>query len=200
MVKKILAFLSVPALLLLCFKGTSFAAGEVAGEDGSLPDLLRPIWDAATGGHWWLSASLALVAAVTLFKKYAPGKLGAWAHTNAGASVLVLVGSFGGALATGLLTSGTDAISMALVMPALKVAFGAAGGYALVKNLVVDPLVKSEWYQNKAPTWLKGAMGIVTWMFSKSSVAKDAVKAGDAAVLDKPAAGADGVVDQPKDL
>ncbi len=202
MIKKLLFPVLAVFCLVVPFAATSFAAGQAVPEDGSLADLLKPVWDAASGGHWWLAASLALVLAVALLKKYAPeGRARDFVNSNLGASIMLLVGSFGGALATNLAMAGTDAISLALVIPSLKVAFTAAGGYALVKNLVVDPLVGSEWYKTKAPAWLKAVLGVVTWMFVKSSktIAKAEAK-GDAAVAANPSAGADDVIGKPTEL
>lgn len=200
MIKNILHFLGLPLLLVAAFAGTVFAAGEVAGPDGSLPDLLKPIWEAATGHHWWLMASLGLVACVALFKRYAPGKAQVWSHTDFGASILVLAGSFGGALATGLATAGTDAVSFGMVEGALKVAFGAAGGYALLKALVVGPLLGSALWQ-KIPSAVRTPIELVLrFVFEKSQVAKEAEKAGEAAVIAKPAEGVDGVIGKSTEL
>ena len=191
-------------VLVLCFSATAFAAGAASPQDGNLLDSAKTIWEAATGHHWWLAASLALVGAVAAFKKYAPTRAREWSHTDVGASVLLLIGSFGGALATGLAAAGTDAISLSLVEGALKVAFGAAGGYALIKNLLVDPLLKSKWYQDKAPAWLRAILDIGTWAFTKpaAEAVKEAEKAGDQAVADKPAEGAsaDAAAGKPTDL
>lgn len=200
MTKTILHLIGLPLLLVAAFAGTVFAAGAVAPDGGSLPDLLKPIWEAATGHHWWLAASLALVAAVALFKRYAPGKAQAWSHTDVGASVLVLAGSFGGALATGLAMAGTDSLSLGMVEGALKVAFGAAGGYALLKTLIVGPLLGSALWQ-KVPSMLRSPIELVLrFVFEKPQVAKEAEAAGEAAVVAKPAEGADGVVGKPEEL
>lgn len=199
MLKKTLHLFSIPLLLVVAFTGTVFAAGAASTDGGSLSDLLQPVWDAATHGHWWLAGSLALVAAVALFKRYAPGKARAWSHTDTGASILVLVGSFGGALATGLITAGTDAISTSLVVPALKVAFGAAGGYALIKTLVVGPLLGSMLWQRVPGVIRTPVEFALRFVFSKPDVAAEAEAAGDQAVADKPAAGADDVL-PPTDL
>ena len=202
MIKKLLLPVIALFCLLVPFAAVSVAADGVSPEDGSLVDLLRPVWDAATGGQWWLAASLGLVVAVALVKRYAPtGKFRDFVNSNMGASVMLLVGSFGGAVATGLMMAGTKAMSMAIIVPALKVAFAAAGGYALVKNLVVDPLVGSDWYKNKAPTVLKLILGVVTWMFVKSNkTVVAAEQAGDAAVAKNPATGVDEVVGKSTEL
>jgi hypothetical protein len=200
----ILTLLGAVGVLVLCFTATAFAAGAASPPDGNLLDSLKEIWLAATGHHWWLAASAALVAGVAAFKKYAPGKARDWSHTDMGATLLLLLGSFGGALFTGLAATGTDAISADLVWAALKVAVGAAGGYAMIKNLLVDPLLKSKWYQEHAPAWLRAILDIGTWAFTKpaADTIKEAEKAGDQAVADKPAEGAsaDSAAGKPTEL
>ena len=196
--------LYVVGALVLATSATAFAAGAASPQDGNLVDSAKLIWEAATGHHWWLAASLALVAGVAAFKHYAPGKAGEWARGDKGGPILVLIGAFGGALATGLAASGTDALSLSMAWAALQVAAGAAGGYALIKNLVVDPLLKSKWYQDKAPAWLRAILDIGVWAFTKpaADVVKEAEKAGDQAVAAKPAEGAsaDSAAGKPTDL
>lgn len=195
-IKSFLSMLTIPLLLLVAFGATSFAAGSATPEDGSLLDLLTPIWEAATGKHWWLAGSLALVASVTAMKKYAPaGRLRNFVDSAPGVSLILLVGSFAGAVATGLVAAGTDAITPSMAWAAFQVAIGAAGGYAIIKSLLVDPLLASEWYKTKAPAWLKGILSIATWAFTKPDVAKEAEKAGDNAVAANPPKGTDGTVE-----
>ncbi len=192
------------AILTLAFFTVSFTATAYAADtvsDGTLLDMAKPIFDAVTHGQYWLGASLALVLAVALFKRYAPaGKLQDFAHSDAGGSLLVLLGSFGGALGTALLAGGTGMISMALVWTALKVALGAAGGYSLLKKLIIDPLMASTWYQEKAPSWLKSVMMLVLWAFIKPSPTEAATLAGNEAASENPPTGADGVAGTPTDL
>ncbi len=185
----------------MSFTATAYAAGALTPDDGSLLDLARPVLDAVMHGQYWLGASLALVLLVTAFKRYAPaGKLQDFAHSDAGASILVLLLSFGGALATALLAAGTNAVSLALLWAALKVALGAAGGYALIKNLLVDPLMNTAWYQNSAPAWLKSVMMLLMWAFVKPTPTEVATDAGNDAVNSNPPTGADGPAGTPTDL
>ncbi len=190
--------------LVVVFGATAFAAGAVAPDDGSLLDLGKPVYDAIMSHNYWLAASLALVFAATAFKQYAPGRAGKWANTDAGGSLLVLLIGFGGALGTGLMAQGTAAMSTALLVSAAKVALCAAGGYSMIKKLVVDPLENSDWYKAHAPPWLKYALDLALWAFNRKSdgdkVIADAEKAGADAVADKPGPGADAAVGKPEEL
>ena len=203
--KKLFPTITLLALTLgfftLSFTATAYAAGSLTADGESLFDMARPLLDAVMHGQYWLGASLALVLAVTAFKQLAPaGKLQDFAHSDAGGAILVLLGSLGGALATALIASGTNAVSMALLWAALKVALGAAGGYSLIKKLVVEPLMASSWYLNSAPAWLKSVMGLLLWAFTKPSATDAATQAGNDAVVANPPTGADGSAGTPTDL
>ncbi len=185
--KKTLSILALVALTLVSFTAAAFAAGAVVPEDGSLLDLAKPVYEAVMHGQWWLGASLALVLCVGLFKRYAPAKAQEWAHSDVGGSILVLAGSFGGALATGLVAAGTNALTPGLAWMALKVALAAAGGYSLIKKLL-GPLVA------KAPAWMQPILGMLMWVFDSKPAITKAEEAGKEAVEAKPAAGIEGVV------
>jgi hypothetical protein len=186
--KRILSFATLFVIFLAAFAGTAFAAGAVAPADGSLLDLARPIFDAVMHGQYWIAASLALVMLTALARKYGTGKL-PFLATGAGAAILVLVGSFGGALATALLAG--SAISLGLAFTALKVAFAAAGGFSLAKSLVA-PLLRK--IQAKAPIWAQPIFGILFWAFERPEALATAEAAGAAAVKAAPAKGAAGVL------
>jgi hypothetical protein len=185
--RKLLTSLGIIALGFFAFTATAAAAGEISPEDGSLLDLARPVYDAVVHGQYWLGASLALVLAVAAFRKYAPGKAGAWARTDVGGSLLVLAASFGGAAATGLLAAGTNAMTGELAWTALKVALAAAGGYSLAKKLLAPVLRK---IADKAPPWMKPLFAMLLWSF-ETPIAK-AETAGDVAVAENPPTGTDG--------
>lgn len=186
--KRMLPYLAIVGWILLSFGGMALAQGATLPEDSSVLDIFRPLWEAATGGHWWLAASLSLVVGVTLVKKYHPGKLGQWASTDVGGSSLVLIGSFGGALAAAL--AGSSSMSTGLAFNALKVAIGAAGGYTLLKKLLIDPVLRP--LAEKAPAWLKPVLAVVLWAFDKPDPIAEAEKAGADAVKNNPGPGAGG--------
>lgn len=187
-------------VLLLGVNASALAADTVAPDDGSLLDLLKPILDAFKGGHHLEAGMLALVLMVAALKRYAPEKYGIskFVHGDVGGTLLTLVGSFGGAMATTLAAGETP--SWAMSKTALMIAVGAAGGYAMIKKLLVEPLRNSDWYQTKAPSWLKAILSVVMWVFDKPDPTAQAERAGNAAVADKPASGVEGVVGKPTDV
>jgi hypothetical protein len=195
--RKVTAAVSFLLILFLTVSVAAAAGTAMSPEDGALLDLAKPVFDAIMHGQWWLAASLVLVLLVAAFKKYAPGKLGEWARGDVGGSLLVLLGSYGGAMATGLLAAGTGALSPALAWVALKVAIAASGGYTLLKKLVM-PFIRK--LAEVVPAWMKPIFTMVLWAFDRATPVESAEKAGDAAVAEKPAGGANGVVGSATDL
>lgn len=197
--RRIVNVLSLIGLFLLVFTATAFAQGSLAGADVSILDLAKPVYEAVMSGDWWIATSFGLVLMVAAFKRYAPGKAGELANTDLGGALLVLVGAFGGALGTGLLASGTDVLTLALVTASFKIAFSAAGGYALVKKLLV-PVVEK--IALKAPAWAQPLFAMLLWAFAKPEPVAivDAEKAGQAAVDAAPAPGIDSVVGPPTEI
>lgn len=175
------------ALLTLvgAFTATALAANAAAPEDGSWLDLLKPVWDAFANGKKLYAGSLAVFAIVALARRYAPGKVGEWLHGEIGSPLTTLVLSFAGTMAASL-ADGSD-ISLAMVKSAAMIAAGAAGGYALIKKLIVEPILKP--LAEKAPAWLKPAFALVFWFFDQKSPTEKAEAAGEAAVAAKPAEG-----------
>lgn len=190
--------LAALGLFLVAFTASAHAAGAVAPDEGSLLDLARPIFDQVMAGHYIAAAALSLVFLVALAKRYAPGKYGDFIRGDVGGSLMTLLGSFGGALS--LATIGGAPWTWGMLTTALTVAFAAAGGYALIKKLIVEPLVKSTWYQTKAPAWLKAALSIVLWMFDKKAAETKATADGQAAVIANPPTGVTGVVGEPTEI
>lgn len=183
---KIYTALTLLAVAFLGFTGTAFAASEVAPSDGSWLDLAKPVYDAVIHGQYWLGASLALILAVALAKKYLPGKAGAFVNGEYGAPLTVLLMSFGGAVATAL-GAGQAVMSAGLAWTAFKVAVGAAGGYSLLKKLLA-PLLRK--LAAKAPSWMQPIFAMILFVFDKPTAVETAEKAGDDAVAAKPPTGA----------
>lgn len=182
--------IAVAILCLFMFVPFAFAQEEV------LFDLAKPVYEAALGGQWALAAASALILGVAVVRKF--GDEWSWVNKDWGASLLVLLGSFGGAAATAL--AGGATISFALVWEALQVAVAASGGYSLIKKLLVEPLLRP--WANKAPKWLKPFLNMILWLFDGSSEAAKAraKAAGDKAVAEKPSSGISGVIGTPKNL
>lgn len=194
---RVRTLLSLAVVFLLSFVATAFAAGVVTPDAGSLLDLAKPILAAVMSGQWWLGAATALVFAVAVARRYLVERI-PFLASDAGGAVLTLVGSFGGAVATALAAGG--AVSLGLMWTALGVAAMAAGGYSLVKKLLVDPLRASRWYNERAPSWFRVVLDVLMWAFTKPDAVKQAEEAGKQAVEKKPAAGAEGVVGKPTDF
>jgi len=194
--KKVLDVGALALIALVAFTATAFAAGAATGDSSSLIDLLRPVWEAFAGGHYVAAGSLAVVFVVAAARRYAPGKVGAWLHTDAGGAASTFLISFAGALAAA--TAGSAPFAFGMLGTAAMIAFVAAGGYTMIKKLIVDPLVGSDWWKSKAPAWLKAIAAAVLWIFDKRDPVAEAEKEGDDAVASNPSTGADGTAGKPE--
>lgn len=186
MKSKIVLYFSTLAVAFLSFGATSAAATAVAPDDGSLLDLARPVLDAVTHGNYWLAAALAVVVIVAAVRKHLPdawgGKL---LRSDVGGVASAFAVAFAGALATTIAAG--SAMSGGIALAALKVALGAAGGFAALHKLA-SALVATGWYQAKAPAWLKSVVALLLSLIGSSAI-KKADAAGDAAVKASPAQG-----------
>lgn len=153
-------------------------------------ELLKPIFSAFGDGQYAYASALSLVALVAAAKTLLVPRFKFLQRPESN-SVLVLLGSFGMALASPLGTG--DPLSWALVWAAMKIAAAAAGGFALVKKLLVVPVLMP--LRNKAPGWLKPVLSLVIWVFENDPLSK-AKDAGDKAVKEKPSTGIPGRVDE----
>ena len=187
--------------MLLSFGATSFAADAATPDDGSsLLDLMKPAYEAFSGGHYAMGAALAVVLIVAVIKKYAgtASKFGKFVHSDAGGSLLALVTATAAAMGTALAAPGAT-ITCSLLKTAGLVGVGAAGGYAMLKNLIVEPLLKP--LAAKAPAWSQPIFALVFWIFDHGSTAvTDAEKAGADAVKANPAPGVEGTAGKPTEL
>lgn len=176
---------------------TAFAGTEVTDTE-TLLELLKPVYQAILAGQYWAAAALGLVFAVGLVKRYAAPKV-PFLRTDAGGTLMTFVASFGGAVATALLAGSLP--SLALVYPAVVIAFVASGGYAAVKRLAVPVF---ELLARKSPPWLGWVFLLVPRLFDLltggDSAIKAAEKAGKDAVKANVSTGAGGVVGQPRDI
>jgi len=187
--------LSVVVLGLLSFAGMAFAAGAATPDDGSLLDAARPVFDAIMAGHFLAAAAFGLVLAVAAFKRYAPGKAGEFARTDVGGVLTTFGMSFFGACANALLAfKGWAGISFGMMKMAGGIGFLAIGGYVGVKKLIIPVLRK---YQSKFPSWMGPAFTLIYFLFDKPDAIKEAEAAGDKAVADKPAQGAEAITGKP---
>lgn len=196
--RKSALIVSLAFIGLLSFAGFALAAGAAAPSttDGSLLDLAKPVYDAFMGGHYAYGAALLVVLMVALAKKYLGDKI-PWLHSDAGGSLLALLAAMSAAVAAGLATPGAS-ITLALLKSSLLVGIGAAGGYAMLKNLIIEPLLKP--LAAKAPAWMQPLFQLIFWIFDKPSPTETANAAGDAAVIATPGSGVDGVIGASTDV
>lgn len=150
------------ALLILtflaAFTGTALAAEAATGADGSLLDLLRPVYQAFSGGHYAYAASLGIIVVVALIKRESQS---AWLHTDVGGSLLTLVAAASTASAAALATPGAH-LTLSLIESSLLVGVGAAGGYSMLKRLLAPLVLK---LQARLPSWAQGSCRVVLWVF-----------------------------------
>jgi hypothetical protein len=191
---KIFAWILVPFAFLAVFASTAFAQGA-STDDGSILEIARPVLDALLTGRPGLAAALGLVLLAAIGRRYG-GRRFAFLNTDAGGALLVLVASFGGAAAAAI--GGGAVWSLGLAWSAAKMAAASAGGYSLVKRLIVAPMLRP--LRAKAPAWLRPVFDLVLWIFEKPDPVAEAVAAGDAAVKASPGAGAAGVIGKPRDM
>lgn len=201
--KKLFAPLTIAlgfmGVLLAGLLTSANAAQGFAPEDGNLFDLARPIFDQVMAGHYIAAAALALVLAVALVKRYAPGKYGEFVHSDMGGSLTTLLMSMGGALATA--TMGGAPWTWGMLWTALIVGVTAMGGYTAIKRLFIEPVLRP--LAAKAPAWAQPLFSLVFWVFDKKFQAdpvKEAEAAGDAAVVANPSEGAGGVTGDAKEI
>lgn len=182
-------FVLIGSAFLLALMGittaTAFAAGATLPEDGSWLDFVKLVWDAFSKGQHLYAGSIALFAAVVLAKRYAPGKVGEWLHTDVGGAATTLLMSFAAAMASSLADGA--GITWAMTKAATLIAIGAAGGYSLIKKLIVEPLLKP--LAAKAPKWMQPVFALVFWFFDRKTPVEKAEAAGEAAVKAAPAPG-----------
>ena len=183
------------AIVIASFSATAYAQTDDAVE------LLRPVADALMTGKPLMAAALFLVFAASAARAYG-GKRWPFLMTEAGGAALVLAGAFGGATASAM-TGGAEP-SLGLAWQALQIAVGASGGYSLIKQLVVKPLLHP--LADKAPDWLQPAFAVVFWLFDKPLLAskaeqiKEAEAAGLRASAETPPQGTKAITGEPRDV
>jgi hypothetical protein len=145
-------------VFLISFVATSCAAGVVT-PDGDALSLIRPVWDAFAHGRYYYAGALALVAAVALARIYG-GDLVPWFRGDQGGAALALLGALGASLSTALADG--QVLSWSIVEHAVVIAISAAGGYTLIKRLIVVPylLPLGERYPKLRP-----ALDLLLWVF-----------------------------------
>lgn len=174
---------------LFGFAAMGAAAQPVPGETDALGDLLRQLFESFSKGQTALAGVLALILAVRLVREYVAPKV-PWLRSDVGGASSLLLLAFAGSLASALVAG--SALSWPLAWGALKLAVAAAGGYTLVRRLLLPLLEKIP-----MPAWLKSVLNAALYMFGKpgESALAAAAQAGDDAVAASPPAGTGGADD-----
>lgn len=191
-----LGFLGV---VLVGFNVSAHAASTVDPTEGNIIDLLRPVFDEVMKGNYIAATALALVLAVALVKRYAPGKAGDFVHSDMGGSLTTMLMAMAGAVATA--TMGGAPWSWGILSTAAMVGVAAMGGYTAIKRLFIEPILRP--LAAKAPAWAQPIFSLVLWIFDRrfqGSALKTATEAGNAAVVATPSTGADSVAGKPTEL
>ncbi|WP_233604967.1 hypothetical protein [Corallococcus sp. AB030] len=129
------------AVLFLClvFPSVAFAQANSTPDPGNVESFARLILDAVTARNWALVASLAVIALVYVLRRF----VGAWwplLRTARAGAVLALLLSVSGAMANALLAG--ESFTVALLLKALTIGLGAAGGFTVVKTLLFGDAVE----------------------------------------------------------
>ena len=117
----------------LVFPLLALAQSPVVLDPESFESIAGAILEAVTSRNWALAASLGVVVVVYLLRKLGGQRI-PFLRTDRGGAVLVLATSFAGAVANAILAGG--AFSPALLITALTVAIGAAGGYSILLKIL----------------------------------------------------------------
>lgn len=186
---------------LLGFSVTAHAANAVLGEDTPMIDLAKAILQAFTSHQWTLSAPLIVILLVAVTKRYLGDRI-TFLHTNAGGTLTALVVSTAATLAAALGIAGTS-FTATLLWTAFRTGLSAAGGYAVLKNVVVEPVLRP--LVAHAPAWIRPILDLLLFAFDHNAVVVPpaiavAETAGTAAVAVEPGTGVGGVVGRPGDL
>jgi hypothetical protein len=180
---------------LAAFFGTAYAAEATVDPNAGSLDIAKSIYEAFTGHHYAYAGALGLMLGIALVKRYLGPKI-SWLHSDVGGTSLALGGAFATALVAAL--AGGGSVTLDMLKTSLLVGIGAAGGYAVLKKLIVEPLLKP--LAAKAPAWAQPIFSLIFWIFDKPDPIADAAKAGDAAVTANPGAGATGVLGKAEEV
>lgn len=170
---------------LLSFKTVALAA-SVAGVDdsSSLLDLARPVFEAFSGGHYAYAAALAVIVMVAALRRYAQPKY-AVLQSSVATTLMVLAASMATAMASALAAPGAS-VTWSLLESSALIGVGASGGFEVLKNLVIDPLLRP--LMSKLPAWAQPIGRVFLWVFDGTGADQAALDASDKASKDAVAA------------
>lgn len=182
--------------LVLAFGGVAFAADAVDPASSTTMDILKSVYNAFAGGHYAYCGALGLMLGVALIKRYFGTHPASWFHSDVGGTSMTLLGAFGASLTASL--AGGGPLTLGLMKTALLVGVGAAGGYSILKKLVVEPILRP--LAAKAPASMQFLFQAIFWIFDKPDPIAAAESAGQAAVEAAPAQGAESIVGKPTEI
>lgn len=163
-----LVYIAAAVVAVMAFGATSHAAGMAHAADGSLLDLLAPIYQAFAGRDYWYAGSMTIVVAVALVKRYL-GDRYAWLHSDEGGAVMAFLGATAGSVAAAL--GGGAGMTWSIASTAATIGVTAIGGYVAVKHLLIvrlTPLVA------KLPAWAQSLARSILWVFDGSPAVQPA--------------------------
>lgn len=178
-------------LVILCTLGLLTKVALAQDPDPVFVAPVRAIYEAFASGQYALMGALLVILLVAFTKKWFGDRI-VWLHTDAGGSAMALIGATATAIATGLALPGT-VLTLSLLRTSLLVGVTAAGGYTILKNLLVNPILRP--LAARAPAWAQPIFQAVLWIFVKPITVvptvqlPTAIVAGTAAV---PAVGSPG--------
>lgn len=101
--------------------------------DFDLTAFAQQALSAVQSGNWRMVAMLVVMMVVYLLRRFGPSKW-PWLKSDAGGAVLALGAGFVGSLVNAV--AAHSALSLQLLLTALQVAVGAAGGWSLLMKLL----------------------------------------------------------------
>ncbi|MCP3060978.1 hypothetical protein LXT21_19520 [Myxococcus sp. K38C18041901] len=125
-----------PSLVLTAFL---LAAPALAAASPGVPDpsrieeFARLVFDAVTSRNWALAASLAVVAVVYALRRFG-GSLFPWLKSARAGAVLAVLVAVAGAVSNALVAG--ESFTWGLLLKALGIGLGAAGGFSVLKALL----------------------------------------------------------------
>lgn len=188
-------------MLLISFKAVALAAGAVGVEDSSsVLDLAKPVFEAFSGGHYAYAAALLVILVVAALRRYASPK-SAFLQSAAGTSLMVLSASMATAMASALAAPGAT-VTWSLLESSALIGVGASGGFEVLKNLLIDPLLRPLMF--KLPAWAQPIGSIILWVFDGTGADAAALAKSDdaakAAVAADPGKGVAAVLPPPTEI
>lgn len=168
MFKKIQAFLIplvlIISILFLTVRGAQAAAQlatKASISEDPLFELARMLWVAIDKGEFISIAVTSLVMFSALLARFGV-RLTSWFGTGAGKAVITLLVTFSGGLSAALATN--TEITWEILRTVSIFALATAGGYSLIKVLIVEPL--TPWMQNRA-AWIRSVWRALTWVYDR---------------------------------